>query len=392
MNRIWAVCVIWQIIVGAAAAYARGIPAQTSAEAGRRTEELGLIQADRSTDGNRRVPGVLPLDEMRNLQLRLPEPATWATGIWTDAGPVWYVRTHSGNAYRVSVVPAGDDLTATELDLPRESGPVILYRSAEGGAWTPGTMRAMPADRLPDAHLAVTRDGAIVYLGLPTGRYAHGVLGDYLEGGALVIVPPLGTSVSVPLDPYVAEERGTLLLDLDGDGGDEIVTILTERSEGAFVAAFSSDGELLVRGPAIGTGFRWRHLIGAGPIGPEGEWLIAVVRTPHIGGVIEYYDADLRIVATAPGYSSHAIGSANLGDAIIADVDGDGRAELIVPTQSRSRLEAVGLSREGPVTVWSHPLPSGLSANLAFAIDPSGRTGSAALLVAERDGTIHVWW
>ena len=363
-------------------------------------QDTRIVQADRGSDGNRLVAAPLPLAGMRSTTLSLPEAVVWSTARSTDAGPEWYVRTADGRAYRISVntLSDGDGAAAgprapvvRELELPPSRSPVSLRFGANGT--TTATAFAPPApDALPDAHLAVTSAGDRVYLADPTTRYPHGVLGDRLEATTIVVKPPGGPETRIALDLFVAEERGVLLDDLDGDGREEIVTVLTERAAGAFIAAYSLEGEMVARGAPVGAGFRWRHLVGAGPLGTDGERLIAVIRTPHIGGVVEYYDRNLEIVARVGGYSSHAIGSANLGDAFIADVNEDGRAELIAPVQSRNRLHAISLTAAGPEVVWQYGLPSGLSGNLSVAYAADETDGRPGLLVAERDGTVHLWW
>lgn len=345
-------------------------------------------------DGNRLVAGVLPLPEMTYVVDQLPSPVAWATAHTTASGPEWYVRTADGRAYRVSVVP-GDSRVAPvveEIDLPRSTAPVVLVPNT-GGQVDPAPFTAPAADALPDAHLSVASGGERVYLAGPTGDYPHGVLGDALEARAIVVEHADGSRRHIDLGPFVAEERGVLLTNLDGDGREEIATVLAERTSGAFLAAYSLDGEQVTRGAPIGTGFRWRHLIGSGPLGPDGEELIVVVRTPHIGGVVEYYDRNLEIVARARGCSSHAIGSPNLGEAVIADVNGDGRAELIVPVQARSELHALSLAGTGDAAVvWTHELGSRISGNLSVAPGSAADGSRPALLVPERDGTIHIWW
>jgi len=241
---------------------------------------------------------------------------------------------------------------------------------------------------LPDGQPAVTRDGDLVYLSGPTTDYPHGILGDPIEASRIVIQPAdESDEVVIELSPQVAEERGVLLVDLDDDGREEIVTVLADASDGARLAAFTLEGEVLATGTPIGQGYRWRHLIGTGPLGPDGEQMIAVVRTPHIGGALEYYDSHLDVYATIPGFSSHAIGSPNLGDAVIADVDGGESWEVILPDQRRSRLSAVNLSRQGPRVVWSHDLGARVSGNVSALSTPQ----MSAMLVPTSDGRLHIW-
>ena len=103
------------------------------------------------------------------------------------------------------------------------------------------------------------------------------------------------------------------------------------------------DGSLLVESEPIGRGNRWRNQLGVAPTGPDGELEIIDVRTPHIGGIVTFLqlDDDRLVVAadTAP-YTSHVVGSRNLDMGVLADVTGDGRVEVVILSQDRSRLVA----------------------------------------------------
>ncbi len=376
----------------------------------------GFIQADRDMDGNRLLLASLPLGTMNSARLPLGENAAWIAGYFAGGSPGWIVALDDGSLIRVRIqndVPVWNPVAPAQAGGRSQSdhdGTLTLLWDDKRDNWFPAEAGVFPEqfvgdegpEPLLDGHIAAGRDQIVAYLSGATTSYPHGVLGDAVEARSVTILSnrPIRT---VSLAPYVAEERGVLLRDLNGDGTQELITILADAQGGAFVAAFSAEGELLTRGEPIGRGFRWRHLVGAGPIGPFGEELMAVVRTPHIGGAIEYYDADLRILASVPGYSSHEIGSRSLGDAWIVNVDGDGRWEVLLPVQQRDQLEAISLSPQGPRRVWSYELNSRLSSNLGIADPatdaPAGSPGLedtarpiAALMVGTTDGMLHVWW
>ncbi len=80
--------------------------------------------------------------------------------------------------------------------------------------------------------------------------------------------------------------------------------------------------------------------------GPDGEIELAVMFTPHIGGVVEFYrlrEGKLDIVVRLPGPTSHVNGSHNLYMALAGDLDGDGRTELLV--LSRGLTTLIGVRR-----------------------------------------------
>jgi len=342
-------------------------------------ERVPTFPDDRDANGNRFLAHDLPLDAMAYRTYRLERPIVWAGGAITPDGPVWHLRTADGQTTRLRIPVDRNGFPGLavmeSIDAP---SPAPLARAGAAGLKQP----------LPDGQPAVTRDGDLVYLSGPTTAYPHGILGDPVEASRVVILPADGSDeVVIELSPQVAEERGVLLVDLDDDGREEIVTVLADASEGARLAAFTLGGDVFATGEPIGVGYRWRHLIGAGPLGPDGEQMIAVVRTPHIGGVLEYYDVNLDVFAAIPGFSSHAIGSPNLGDAVVANVDGGESWEIVLPDQRRSRLSAVSLTRQGPRTVWSYDLGARLSGNISSMSTPE----MAAMLVPTRDGTLHIW-
>jgi hypothetical protein len=81
----------------------------------------------------------------------------------------------------------------------------------------------------------------------------------------------------------------------------------------------------------------------------DGAPEIAVVRTPHIGGILIHYawDGTSRRITEErriEGYSTHASGSVALGLATPFDIDGDGRVELILPRQDRHLLAILGMA------------------------------------------------
>lgn len=88
------------------------------------------------------------------------------------------------------------------------------------------------------------------------------------------------------------------------------------------------------------------------------------------------------------GYTSHAINSPNLDQAVVADFDGDGVPELVLTDQARTRLAAVVNSERGVQEVWSLPLAAALASNLSVVALPDG---GVALGAASADGVLQVW-
>lgn len=132
-----------------------------------------------------------------------------------------------------------------------------------------------------------------------------------------------------------------------------------------------------------------RVLAGQGTL-PDGVPELAVVRTPHIGGTVEFYRRsgdELSVRARLPGYSTHAFGSRILDGGLAGDADGDGRIELVVPTGSRETLAGIRRTDGGATEAWRVPLGGALATNLAGVDGADGFAVGAGL----RDGRIRVW-
>ena len=84
-----------------------------------------------------------------------------------------------------------------------------------------------PEGALPDGRVATgTHDIARAWLADPTERYDHGILGDTIESGRLMIEMRDGKRHTVRLkNNAVFEDLGRALADLDGDGHDEIIVV-----------------------------------------------------------------------------------------------------------------------------------------------------------------------
>ena len=250
-----------------------------------------------------------------------------------------------------------------------------------------------PGNSLPDGLVAAAEGGDIAaawYIG-PTTRYAHGVLGDAVEAGGLRVRTAGGRTIDYVLpDTEVFEDRAPRLADLDADGTTEIVTIRASLKEGAAVTVYGlRDGELrpLATTAFIGTPNRWLNIAGIAPFrgGPALE--IAHVRTPHIGGTLVFHAFErgrLVMVARRFGYSNHVIGAREMRLSAVADVDGDGRADLALPGVDRQSLEIVALGAGDIRPVATVPLPAPV--DKAIAVRDAGK--NAAFMVGLSDGQV----
>lgn len=182
----------------------------------------------------------------------------------------------------------------------------------------------------------------------PTTRYAHGILGDAIEAGGLRVALATGAEVTLTLpDDQVFEDRTPHLADLDGDGRTEVITIRSSVRLGGSVAVYGvRDGGLVELGatPFIGRANRWLNIAGIADFTGRGSLQIAFVETPHIGGTLKLAAFDgqsLQVVARLDGFSNHAIRSREQRLSVVADMDGDGLADLLLPNARRDHLIAV---------------------------------------------------
>lgn len=255
--------------------------------------------------------------------------------------------------------------------------------------------RLADVDALPDAR-PVAADGRVAVLAGRTSDYPHGALGDDVEAEALSLVSEAGEEVArltPPGDDAVFEGTAPIAVDVDGDGEAAFVTTATDAEDGARIVALEASGDHLV-GPAVGDGFRWRHPLAVAPFAPDGSPEVAAVKTPHVGGVAEFYSPGsgrdgLELVAdSAGGYGTHAFGSRNLGGAVAGRLAGDDRWCLLVPTGGR--LSLLRRTRGGVESVADLPLPGARRTNLGAVGVGGDGDGDVHLVVGTNDG-LAVW-
>ena len=261
--------------------------------------------------------------------------------------------------------------------------------------FTVGEQTLTDIEPLPDARLLQDENGRILLLTDPTDRYAHGVLGDSIEAASITLLettPNLEVSSIIPIpEPRVIEGIAPIWVDWNNDGTREIIVTLADRDLGAQIVLYDEQGNQLAKGPAIGQGSRWRHQLAVAPFGPNGELELVDVLTPHIGGVVEFYQWQgerLEIVAQVRGYTSHVIGSRNLDLAVAADWDGNGRYQLLLPNQRRTELGAIQRTPDGAEVAWTLPIDGEMVTNL---MGVTLEDGSLAAGLGRADGTLRIW-
>ena len=251
-----------------------------------------------------------------------------------------------------------------------------------------------PEGALPDAKVVTgTRDIARAWLGEPTSRYDHGILGDKIEAGSLVIEKRDGTQRTIRLkDDAVFEDLEPRLADLDGDGHDEIVVVksyLTRGSSLAVIAARNGKYEIVGETPPLGSPHQWLNPAGIGDFNGDGKIDIALVRMPHVLGSLELWtwaDKRLRKAAELPDAANHIAGTRAINMSATADFDDDGIMDLALPSLDRSRLRIISFAPTAR-EIASVTLPAKVVTNIALVGTKSGPPAIAAGL---SDGSLVV--
>lgn len=388
-----------------------------------------------SPTGNRFVEGRGTFPNVQGTTLPLGGEPTWLVGTAVDENVVtWITTLTDGGVQGVfadpepSISPVVPDVLPGRMppvfvsneigsfpqeDLPDDLAPLshpittdtrtvyiaeggaVVLRAADEGA----EIIRLPLGALPDGRVTLNSTGtqAAVYVGATDERYVHDVLGDALEGAALMVLDLETGAVPAIVElsgDEVFEGLSPLWADVDADGTDDLVTTVSFGGGGAQLRVYRADGTLLASGDPIGQSNRWRHQLALGPFGPNGERELVDVVTPHIGGLVSFYRYDgadrLEVVARQAGYTSHIINSRNLDMAVAGDFNGDGQPEIVLPSQDRTRIAGLQHAAEGEVReVWSLPLEGGrVLTNLSAVALPDGRL---ALAVGLDDNTLRVW-
>ncbi|TDT74817.1 VCBS repeat protein [Litoreibacter halocynthiae] len=153
----------------------------------------------------------------------------------------------------------------------------------------------------------------------PTSRYAHGILGDAIEWGALELVVEdwahrTKRIIRLPED-RVFEDVAPRLADVDGDGKPEVVVVETQVNTGAQLAVYDETGKIAAT-PHIGRANRWLAPVGIADLDGDGHIELAFIDRPHLAKTLRiwrYRDGTLEHVADQPGLTNHRIGERDIG-------------------------------------------------------------------------------
>ncbi len=217
-----------------------------------------------------------------------------------------------------------------------------LRRSARGvwlaaGLWLAGA--AAFAETIVDARFEEE-----------TTRYAHGILGDAVEFGALVIVVEdwshrTAYRIRLP-DDHVFEDLAPRLWDITGDGALEVVVIETDVARGGSLAVYDQTGKI-AETPHIGRPNRWLAPVGAADFDGDGRIEVAFVDRPHLAKVLRVFEwngSALVLEAELPGVTNHRIGEDFISGGVRSCGDGP---EMVLADAGWDRIAIVRMGAEG---------------------------------------------
>lgn len=188
----------------------------------------------------------------------------------------------------------------------------------------------------------------------PTTRYDHGILGDAVEWGALYLKVDMcfgceGVAsyrefiIRLP-ENRVFEDIEPRIVEVIGEGSNEVLVVETDLDKGARLALYSEAG-LEAATLFIGRTHRWLAPIGVADLDGDGAVEVAYVDRPHLAKTIRiwrfnYDEPDLALthVRDIPGFTNHRIGEDNIAGGIRDCGDGP---EMIVADANWRNLMAV---------------------------------------------------
>jgi len=247
---------------------------------------------------------------------------------------------------------------------------------------------------IPDARITISpKNIREAWLTRPNQRYDHAILGDNIEAGGLAVLMANKQRLETFADKNsVFEDRMARLVDLDGDGENEIVVVQTDIDLGAAISVYGVRNQEIVKlaqSQSIGQSHRWLNPAVAADFNGDGIVELAWVETPHIGGILKIAQLTgsgikrkLETIAELSGFSNHTIGSRELMQAVTFDWDKDGLNDIILPDANRRKIVVVSLA-SSQLKVIDEIKIDGVIASPLVAADLDGNGIGEVLLVTK---------
>ncbi|MEO8145805.1 MAG: hypothetical protein ABI654_16470 [Betaproteobacteria bacterium] len=214
------------------------------------------------------------------------------------------------------------------------------------------TVPAAGAERIASANFAA-----------PVERYGHFALGRPHEYARVTATTGAGRHLMFELpENEVFEDLTPRIVRLAAGEPEEILTIVSSRGSGSRLMMLRLSAgrlEISAQSPPIGTPMRWLNPVGVADLDGDGRAEIAVVITPHIGGTLKVYrrqDRALVEISALDGFSNHVYRTTELALSVPFPIAG--KMRLLVPDSTRRQLRIVGLENGRLVETGRCPLPS----------------------------------
>lgn len=204
-----------------------------------------------------------------------------------------------------------------------------------------------------------------------TDRYPHNILGDKIESTGFHIYrdDKLILDYKLP-EKRVFETLRPLVADIiPENSGVEIILTSSDINEGSRVDIFSIQGKHITSSKPIGRGFRWLHILGVMSLGNSNKPYLSLVKTPHIGGVLEllsWNGKELEVKASVNNVSTHKIGSDNLNMALQLSFKSNKQSQIIIPSMDFRTLLVFNYRDNRFKVIRRIKLPSVLNSNLFY--------------------------
>ncbi|MBF2054632.1 MAG: hypothetical protein IGS03_14395 [Candidatus Sericytochromatia bacterium] len=302
--------------------------------------------------------------------------------------PGWLILDSHGTAWTARFAAGVWQLTAADLpQYPQNITRAPGLQSTEAD-WllAPQRLSTTQLERRPAAQSVDCPSPAV--LENPVSDYPHGVFGEpiearqwrWLDADQAIAAAPGG----------VFESYQPLLL-----SGCRVLLTHSLPGQGAQLHVYQSNGRLQASSAPVGTHFRWLHMLGASQFHPDLPEEIVAVETPHIDGVVRFYQQEgsqLVPAASLRGYTSHPNRTENLSMALIGRFDNSGWPGLLIPAQNRQTLVWLRRQPDGITEAASWPLNAAISSNLRLARWEAQETQAHSVLaVGTADGVLHIW-